>query len=71
MGTRTLPELRTLSIREAVQETGIAERTLRTLISNRAIPYVKVGKYVRFKPADLGAWLEANTRPALDRKANR
>ena len=66
VSTPTIPELRTLSVREAVQETGIAERTLRTLISTRAIPYVKIGEYVRFKPADLATWLDANTRAVID-----
>lgn len=65
------PELRTLSLREAVEATGIAERTLRTLVSTRAIPYIKLGKYLRFRPADLQAWLAENTRPVLASQAKR
>ena len=66
MDAPTAPNLRTLSLREASEETGIAERTLRTLVSTRRIPYVKVGKFIRFHPADLQAWLAVNTRPALN-----
>lgn len=60
----SIPELRTLSLREAVEQTGISERTFRTLVSTRRIPYVKVGKFVRFRLTDLRAWLDANTREA-------
>ncbi|MGV9193179.1 helix-turn-helix domain-containing protein [Microbacterium sp. MC2] len=59
-----LDDLRTLSLRETVEATGLSERTLRSLVSTRRIPYVKVGKFVRFKPADLAAWIDENTREA-------
>lgn len=65
------PELRTLSLLEAVEATGIPERTLRTLVNTRRIPFVKVGKFLRFKPSDLQGWLEENTRPVLAAKAKR
>lgn len=65
MDATPAPNLRTLSLRDASAETGIPERTLRTLVSTRRIPYVKIGKFVRFHPADLQAWLAENTRPAL------
>lgn len=65
------PNLRTLSLREAVEETGIPERTMRTLVRTRKIPYIKVGKYLRFHPADLNAWLASSTMPALPPAAKR
>lgn len=58
-------DLRTLSFDEALESTGFAERTLRYLVSSRQIPYIKVGRHVRFRPADLQAWLAENTRPVL------
>lgn len=61
----TTPNLRTLSLLEAVDALGIPESTLRSLVRTRKIPYLKVGKYLRFHPADLQAWLAENTRPAL------
>lgn len=69
MDATPVPDLRTLSLRDAATETGIPERTLRTLVSTRRIPYIKVGKFVRFYPADLQAWLAENTRPVLARSA--
>ena len=31
---------------------------VRRLVSERRIPYLKVGRYVRFEPADVWAWLD-------------
>lgn len=63
------PNLRTLSLLEAVKETGIPETTIRTLVRTRKIPYIKVGKYLRFEPEALRAWLDAGTVPALNAQA--
>lgn len=65
------PNLRTLSVPEAAEATGIPERTIRSLVQSRKIPYVKIGRYVRFHPADLQAWLAMNTRPAVPARAGR
>lgn len=58
------PDIRTLSVAEAAEALGFPEHTVRYFVSKRAIPYVKVGRLVRFRPADLEAFLSANTRPA-------
>jgi excisionase family DNA binding protein len=44
---------------------GISERHLRDLRYRRSIPYVKVGRKVRFRGAEIEAWLEANTVEAV------
>ncbi|MCP4960332.1 MAG: helix-turn-helix domain-containing protein, partial [Actinomycetia bacterium] len=31
---------------------------VRRLVAQRRVPYLKVGKFVRFDPVDLDAWLE-------------
>lgn len=66
-----LSELRTLTLVEAAQATGIAERTLRHLVSTRRLPYLKVGRYLRFRPADLQAYLDEAMRPALTTEGKR
>ena len=33
-------------------------RFVRRLVAERRIPYVKVGKFVRFDPAELEAWID-------------
>lgn len=39
---------------------GITPRHLRELVARRAVPYIKVGRLIRFLPADLDAWLAEN-----------
>ena len=41
------------NVREAAQMMGIKENTLRVWIANRKIPYIKVGRAVRFSEEQL------------------
>jgi hypothetical protein len=36
--------------------------------SRRPLPYVRVGKYLRFKPSALREWIEANTSAPRKKK---
>jgi hypothetical protein len=38
---------------------------VRRLVAERRIPYVKVGRYVRFRPEDVEAWRDGNVHPAV------
>ncbi|MGA2530303.1 MAG: helix-turn-helix domain-containing protein [Acidimicrobiales bacterium] len=40
------------------QHLGITERHVRRLVSERRIPFVKVGRFVRFDPVAIAGWLE-------------
>lgn len=44
---------------EALRRLCIGERTLWSLVKRGAIPSRKVGRSVRFAPAELAAWVEA------------
>lgn len=37
------------------------ERHLRRLVAERRIPFVRVGRFIRFDPAAVGRWLEDRT----------
>jgi excisionase family DNA binding protein len=37
---------------------SISERHVRRLVAERRIPFVKVGRFVRFDPGAVAAWLE-------------
>lgn len=54
-------EQRFLPISDAATYLGTTEHHIRKLIENRTIPYVKVGRYVRFDKHALDAWLVDNT----------
>jgi excisionase family DNA binding protein len=53
-----------LDVKAAAARLGTTERHIRELVYRRAVPYVKVGRLVRFDPADLDAWIAANRQPA-------
>ena len=53
-------ETRTWSTEEAADYLGCTEGTLRVWVSKKRVPYVKVGRLVRFRKADLDAWLDRN-----------
>jgi excisionase family DNA binding protein len=52
----TLPHL--LTIDQLVERLGTSTRHVRRLIAERRIPYLKVGKLVRFDPEEINRWLD-------------
>lgn len=52
---------RLLSVREAGIYTGLSTHTLYTMVSQRRIPYVKVGRLTKFDVELLNAWLKQHT----------
>lgn len=54
--TDTLPQL--LTIDQLADQLGITVRHVRRLIAERRVPYLKVGKVVRFDPAEIAVWLD-------------
>jgi excisionase family DNA binding protein len=53
---RELPAL--LDQSELAERLGITERHVRRLVAERRIPFVKVGRFVRFEPAAVNEWLD-------------
>ena len=52
----TLPHL--LTIDQLVERLGTSTRHVRRLIAERRIPYLKVGKFVRFDREEISRWLD-------------
>lgn len=50
-----------MSIKEAAIYTGLSIKTLYTMVSQRRIPYVKVGRLLRFDVGLLNQWLKEQT----------
>lgn len=51
-----------LTLTEAAALLNIKEGGLRGLIFKKQIPYIKIGRLVRFKRETLIAWLETHTK---------
>ena len=50
-----------IAIQEAAKYTGLSSHTLYTMVSQRRIPYIKVGRLVKFDVGLLDAWLKQHT----------
>jgi excisionase family DNA binding protein len=49
----------------AAAKLGTTVRHLTDLVARREIPFVKVGRLVRFKPDDIDAYIERQTSEAV------
>ena len=59
-----MDELSTLlDIGAVAERLCVTERHVRRLVAERRIPYVKVGRFVRFDPVDIADWITAARVP--------
>jgi excisionase family DNA binding protein len=56
-----------LTPEEAADFLGVSLRTIRYWVAERRIPYFHLGRFIRFKPADLTAFLESGRVDAIER----
>ena len=47
-----------LTIDQLAFQLGTSVRHVRRLVAERRVPYVKVGRWVRFDPAVIASWLD-------------
>lgn len=47
-----------LDIDGAAEHLAVSSRFMRTLVAERRVPYLKVGKFIRFDVRDLDKWLD-------------
>lgn len=68
MATNTKQPAPLLTRQQAAASLGVALRTLDTLAAKGELPFVKIGRAVRFRPSALESFVDANeTRPASRR----
>lgn len=61
MNSPSLIERRLLNIQEAAQYTRLSVPTLYTMVSQKRIPYVKLGRLVKFDREALEKWIRQQT----------
>jgi excisionase family DNA binding protein len=54
---RKLRGVALLGVTELAEQLGTSERFVRRLVCERRVRFHKVGKFVRFDPRDIDAWL--------------
>jgi excisionase family DNA binding protein len=57
----TVPEL--IDIETLAYLLGDSVRHVRRLVAERRVPYLKVGHFVRFDPAEIVEWLDSSRHP--------
>ncbi len=66
--TTALPEL--IDITTLADRLGDSERHIRRLVAERRIPFLKVGRYVRFDSAEIVRWLDDGRQPVKRDRIN-
>jgi excisionase family DNA binding protein len=61
--TTDLPHL--LTTRDVAKQLRAGKRTVERLAANGEIPCVRIGRLVRFTPADLAAFIDSRRRPVI------
>lgn len=56
-----LPQL--LSIDQLAGYLGTSVRHVRRLVTEHRVPYLKVGHFIRFDPAEIALWLDQTRHP--------
>jgi excisionase family DNA binding protein len=54
-----------LDVRSLADRLGITERHVRRLVAERRIPFLKVGRFVRFDPTAVAVWLSSHGVDAI------
>ena len=57
-GRAELPKLLTMD--ELAESLGVTCRHVRRLVAEKRLPYLKVGRFIRFDPAEIATWLDSN-----------
>lgn len=55
------PNKRFLDVKEVAEYTGLAESTIYTMVSERRIPFTKMGRRTKFDRVQLDKWILSNS----------
>ena len=61
-GPDELPKLITMD--ELAERLGVSHRHVRRLVDERRLPFLRVGRFIRFNPAEVAEWLGSTRVPA-------
>jgi len=58
-----------ITIQQVAQITNLTVDTIYKMVSQRRVPFVKLGEALRFDPVQLAQWIKQNTvMPMLERR---
>ena len=59
-GSEAVPQLLTMD--ELAERLGVTHRYVHHLVAERRVPYLRIGRLVRFDQGETAAWLDSNVR---------
>ena len=62
-GPVVVPKLLTMD--ELAERLGVPPRHIRRLVAERRVPFLRVGRFIRFDPAKIATWLDSSASPVL------
>ena len=62
-GLDALPELMTID--QLAERLGVTHRHVRRLVDERRVPFLRVGRFIRFDPGEIADWLNRSRVPGL------
>jgi excisionase family DNA binding protein len=62
-GFEALPELMTMD--QLAERLGVTRRHVRRLVDERRVPFLRVGRFIRFDAAEIADWLNRSRVPGL------
>lgn len=58
-----VPQLLTMD--QLAERLGVTHRHVRRLVAERRVPFVRVGRFIRFEPVEIAAWLDQVRQAAM------
>ncbi len=55
-----------LDVAALAERLGVTSRFVRRLVSERRVPFLKIGKFVRFDPREIDMWVDERRQPAAN-----
>ena len=65
-GPAVLPQLLTMD--QLAERLGVTRRHVRRLVDERRVPFLRVGRFIRFDPVEIAEWLDSTRVPKLRTK---
>ena len=65
--SRNFTVIPTLTLDQAAEALGISNEKMRILCNSGEIPFIRMDRLYRIKPADINAYLERNSHPIKEK----
>ncbi len=55
-----------IDVAALAERLGVTQRFVRRLTAEDRVPFLKIGKFVRFDPREIDEWVNGQRRPSVD-----